>query len=516
MPRIRALLVTPLLALFLLTQPQTPTQAQPQTVDLQARLGGLHELSILAMQERMALGTLTAEQLVDFYLARIEAYDQQGPSLNSIISLYSDAREQARRLDEERQRSGPRSLLHGIPVVIKDNFNTTDMPTTGASQSLADFVPNQEATQLRLLREAGAIILAKTNLHEFAYGITSVSSLGGQTRNPYDPSRVPGGSSGGTAAAVAAGFAAVGMGSDTCGSIRIPAAFNNLVGLRPTKGFSSIYGVMPLSSTQDVAGPLARSIEDLAIVLDLTAGFDPLDAATTLVQELKITNLKAQLGSAEINGLRIGRLQSYFEAAEDEVRTLMDAALADLQQAGAIVLDIEVPNRARLIAESGLIAHEFERDLDHYLQQFGSTNFSSLEEIVAGGLYHEVVAPLLSRSAASQLDIDRYHAALLAREELRQTLSELLFSDQLDVIAYPPIAALPVATGEAQPGNNCSLSGNSGFPALSLPIGFTASGLPVGIELLGAELSDARLLAIGYAIEQHRPQRRPPASTPPL
>lgn len=304
MPRIRALLVTPLLALFLLTQPQTPTQAQPQTVDLQARLGGLHELSILAMQERMALGTLTAEQLVDFYLARIEAYDQQGPSLNSIISLYSDAREQARRLDEERQRSGPRSLLHGIPVVIKDNFNTTDMPTTGASQSLADFVPNQEATQLRLLREAGAIILAKTNLHEFAYGITSVSSLGGQTRNPYDPSRVPEGSSGGT---VAAGFAAVGMGSDTCGSIPIPAAFNNLVGLRPTKGFSSIYGVMPLSSTQDVAGPLARSIEDLAIVLDLTAGFDPLDAATTLVQELKITNLKAQLGSAEINGLRIGR-----------------------------------------------------------------------------------------------------------------------------------------------------------------------------------------------------------------
>lgn len=521
MRRIRTLLATPvltlcLLALYLLAQPQNPAQAQPQRLDLQAHRGALHELRILPLQQQMTLGTLTAEQLVDSYLARIEAYDQQGPTLNTIISLYPNAREQARLLDAERQHSGPRSLLHGIPVVIKDNFNTTDMPTTGASQSLADFVPNQEATQLRLLREAGAIILAKTNLHEFAYGITSVSSLGGQTRNPYDPSRVPGGSSGGTAAAVAAGFATVGMGSDTCGSIRIPAAFNNLVGLRPTKGFSSIYGVMPLSSTQDVAGPLARTIEDLAIVLDLTARYDPLDAATSLVQELQVTNLKAQLGTVDVSGLRIGRLESYFVAADDEIRALMDAALADLQLAGAEVIDVEVPDRARLIAESGLIGHEFERDLDAYLQQFGSTNFSSLEDIVAGGLYHDAVAPLLSRSAAAQLDNDRYQAALLAREELRQTLAELLESNQLDVIVYPPIAALPVPIGEAQSGNNCSLSGNSGFPALSLPIGFTAAGLPVGIELLGAELSDSRLLAIGYAIEQHRPQRRPPASTPPL
>jgi len=478
--------------------------------------GDIHEQSILALQQQMTQGTLNAEQLVNMYLARIEAYDQQGPTLNTIISLHPDAREQARLLDAERQRSGPRSLLHGIPVVIKDNYNTTDMPTTGASQSLADFVPNQEATQLRLLREAGAIILAKTNLHEFAYGITSISSLGGQTRNPYDPSRVPGGSSGGTAAAVAAGFAAVGMGSDTCGSIRIPAAFNNLAGLRPSKGFSSIHGIMPLSSTQDVAGPLARSIEDLAIVLDLTVGYDPLDTATRLVQEHTLTNLKAQLGSVQISGLRIGRLTSYFEAADTEIRELLDATLAELELAGAVVTDIEVPDRARLIAESGLIGHEFERDLDAYLQQFGSTNYSSLEGIVAGGLYHEAVALLLSRSAAAELDNDRYQAALIARQELRQTLANLLSANQLDVIAYPPIAALPVLTGESQPGNNCSLSGNSGFPALSLPVGFTAGGLPVGIELLGAELDDARLLAIGYAIEQHRPQRRPPASTPPL
>ncbi|MDP2283274.1 MAG: amidase, partial [Pseudohongiella sp.] len=474
------------------------------------------EQNILVLQQQLANGTLSSVALLDHYLARIEAYDKQGPALNTLITLNTQAREQAQQLDEERRRTGPRSLLHGIPVVIKDNYNTRDMPTTGASQSLATFVPNDEATQVKKLREAGAIIVGKTNLHEFAYGITSISSLGGQTRNPYDPLRFPGGSSGGSAAAVAAGFAAFGMGSDTCGSIRIPAAFNNLTGLRPSKGLSSIYGIMPLSHTQDVAGPLARSILDLAIVLDLTVGYDPADADTAVMMDQPHPAFMAGLGRAQLAGLRIGRMGSWMDAADLQVRLLIDAALQQLVQQGVQMVNIEIPDMARLLSQSGLIGHEFETDLDAYLQQFGSPQYQSLEAIVAGGDYHEAVSGLLSRSAAGEQNAVAYEAALAARSELQQAIAATMAQQSLDVIAYPPIASLPALIGDAQPGNNCSLSGNSGFPALSIPVGFTAEGLPVGVELLGRFLSDRELLATGYAIEQLSPQRRAPLLAPGL
>ena len=476
----------------------------------------IEEQSILVLQQQLATGALTSAQLLDYYLARIQAYDQQGPALNTLITLNSAARAQAQQLDNERQRSGPRSLLHGIPVVIKDNYNTIDMPTTGASQSLADFIPDEEATQVKKLRDAGAIIVGKTNLHEFAYGITSISSLGGQTRNPYDPLRLPGGSSGGSAAAIAAGFAAFGMGSDTCGSIRIPAAFNNLTGLRPSKGLSSIYGIMPLSHTQDVAGPLARSITDLAIVLDITSGFDPADADTALMQHQPEPQFFAQLGRGSIAGLRIGRLTAWMDAADPQVRDQIDQALQFLVQQGASVVEIEIPDMSRLLSQSGLIGHEFEADLDGYLQQFGSDKYPTLAAIVEGGEYHEAVAGLLSRSAAAEQDQQAYQAALAVRAELQQAIDALMTAQSLDVIAYPPIASLPALIGEPQPGNHCALSGNSGFPALSLQVGFTVEGLPVGVELLAPYLGDTRLLSIAYAIEQLRPMRRAPASTPTL
>jgi Asp-tRNA(Asn)/Glu-tRNA(Gln) amidotransferase A subunit family amidase len=381
---------------------------------------------------------------------------------------------------------------------------------------LADFIPDEEATQVKKLRKAGAIIVGKTNLHEFAYGITSISSLGGQTRNPYDPLRLPGGSSGGSAAAIAAGFAAVGMGSDTCGSIRIPAAFNNLTGLRPSKGLSSIYGIMPLSHTQDVAGPLARSMTDLAIVLDITSGFDPADPDTALMQHQPATQFFAQLGRGSIAGLRIGRLTAWMDAADPQVRDQIDQALQFLVQQGASIVEIEIPDMSRLLSQSGLIAHEFETDLDGYLQQFGSDEYPSLAAIVEGGEYHEAVAGLLSRSAAAEQDKQAYQAALAVRAELQQAIDALMTAQSLDVIAYPPIASLPALIGEPQPGNHCALSGNSGFPALSLQVGFTVEGLPVGVELLAPYLGDTRLLSLGYAIEQLRPMRRAPASTPTL
>ncbi len=243
-----------------------------------APLFEVHELGILALQAAQTDGTVTARGLVQSYLARIAAYDQAGPALNAIVLLNPLALDEADALDRERAARGPRGPLHGIPILVKDNYDTATMPTSGGALGLARLQPAADAFQVQKLRAAGAVILGKTTMHELAAGITTISSLTGQTRNPYDLQRVPGGSSGGTGAAVAASFAAAGMGSDTCGSIRIPAANQNLVGLRATRGLSSRTGVMPLSDTQDVAGPLARSVTDLALVLDATVGPDPADA----------------------------------------------------------------------------------------------------------------------------------------------------------------------------------------------------------------------------------------------
>ena len=238
------------------------------------------ERTIPELQAAMASGETTSAALVQQHLDRIAAFDRAGPRLNAMIMINPGALEEAAELDREREEKGPRGPLHGIPIVLKDNYDTHDMPTTASAVAMAGFVPPDDGTQVRKLREAGAIFIGKTNLHEFARGIETISSLGGQTRNPYDPRRNPGGSSGGTAAAVAANFAAVGMGSDTCGSIRIPAANNNLFGLRVTQGLSSRDGIVPLALTQDVGGPLARSMIDLVTVLDATVGADPADPQT--------------------------------------------------------------------------------------------------------------------------------------------------------------------------------------------------------------------------------------------
>jgi len=476
------------------------------------------DASLRELQMALTAGHTTSVGLVEAYLARIAAYDDQGPALNALLALNPGAREQAAALDAERRRSGPRSPLHGIPILLKDNYATVDQPTTGASLALAGFTPNANATQVQRLLDAGAIVLGKTNLHEFAYGITTISSLGGQTRNPYDPTRIPGGSSGGTAAGIAASFAAVGMGSDTCGSIRIPAAFNNLVGLRPTKGLSSIHGIMPLSTTQDVAGPLARSMEDLAVVLDIVSGYDPQDAATQGMRERAQPAFWNALRTASFEGVRIGRLSNYYDTAEPAVRAVLDAALAQMQALGAEIVDVSIPELSDLLARSGVISHEFEADLNAWLAAFGddADGLQTLEAIVAGGQFHEAVEGVLTRSAAAEQDPVRYQAALAARGELRTAIGAAMSSAAVEMLAYPPAGALPVTIGEAQPGNNCSLSANSGLPALSVPAGFSAGGLPVGIELLGQEFGDERLVALGHAWESATALRRVPASTPPL
>lgn len=477
------------------------------------------EATIAEMQAAMEAGTVTSVGLVDAYLARIAAYDQRGPALNAIVLLNPAARERAAALDEERRTQGPRGPLHGIPIILKDNYDTADMPTTASSVALAGFVPARDGAQVRKLREAGAVIIAKSNLHEMAMGITTISSLGGQTLNPYDLTRNPGGSSGGTGAAIAASFAAVGMGSDTCGSIRIPASQNNLVGLRPTKGLSSIAGIIPLSHTQDVGGPLARTVEDLAVVLDATVGYDPDDPATTIVENSELPSFTASLDAGSLTGARFGRLDALFESsgAESAVVSVIEAAIGELAAAGAEIVPVTIPGLAELTDKASVINYEFKHDFIDYLAANPGAPVASLADLLDRGLYHEALdARFRLRERVGTRDGADYLAALQWRTILRDAVVQAMDDDDLDALLYPTLVAAPSRVDEPQRGSNCALAPNSGLPAISVPAGFTEDLLPVGLEMLGRPLSDTALVSFAYAFEQRTGHRRPPTVTPPL
>ena len=515
-----ALAVVLSLALGLLPGPglgQAPAQPSPPAEP--AGPFEVAEASIPELQEAMASGRTTAVELVEAYLARIAAYDQQGPRLNTIIRLNPDALIDAQGLDEERAAGTVRSPLHGVPIILKDNYDTADMPTTASSVALAGLIPPDDAFQVRKLREAGAIILGKSNMHELAAGITTISSLGGQTLNPYALTRYPGGSSGGTGAAIAASFAAVGWGSDTCGSIRIPASNNNLIGLRPTKGLSSIDGIIPLSHTQDVGGPLARSAIDLAIALDVTIGMDVADPATEALRDRTLPRFADELEAVALQDARIGVLTALFgDAPEDEeVGDVVRSTLAEMAAVGAEVIDIEIPGLDSLLAGSSVIAHEFKWDLIDYLAGTPGAPVGSLEEILERGLYHVALERTFrARNSPESRDSAEYREDLAKRPLIRDAVVSAMERHQLDALAYPTIRRAPAQVGDPQRGSNCQLSASSGLPALSVPAGFTPSGLPVGLELLGRSFEDARLLSLAYGLEQATSNRRAPFSTPPF
>jgi len=477
------------------------------------------EASVEEIRRALDGGRVTSVQLVDAYLARIAAYDTAGPRLNTIVRLNPGASAEAAVLDRERESTGPRGPLHGVPVLIKDNFDMQNLPTSAGSIALAGMVPPDDAFQVRKLRAAGAIILGKTNLHELASGITTISSLGGQTLNPYDPARNPGGSSGGTGAAIAASFAAIGWGTDTCGSIRIPAAHNNLFGLRPTKGLSSIDGIVPLSHTQDVAGPLARTITDLAIGLDATVGPDPADTATSVLEQQTVPRFVEALDANALRGARIGILESMFgdETDDGEVLTIVRAAIDTMETLGADIVTIRSETVDSMLRGSGLIDHEFKFDLGDYLAGVPGTFIRSLDDILRTGLYHASLATRLRRrNAAEERETGASRAARERRANLQSALRRLLDDERLDAIVYPTMRRRPARIGEPQAGSTCSLSANTGFPALSMPAGFTEDGLPIAIELLGRPFDDARLVSFGFAWEQAVRPRRPPPATPAL
>ena len=477
------------------------------------------EATIPDLQEAMAEGRVTAVQLVDAYLARIGAYDQGGPALNSMIRLNPNALMQAAALDQERALRGARGPLHGIPIILKDNYDTADLPTSAGSIALAGMIPPDDAFQVRKLREAGAVILGKSNMHELALGYTSISSVGGQTRNPYDPSRNPGGSSGGTGAAIAASFASIGWGSDTCGSIRVPASHNNLFGLRPTKGLSSIDGIIPLSHTQDVGGPLARTATDLAIGLDATIGVDAADPATRILADRQLPRFVDALDAEALQGARLGVLTILFgDAAEDrEHARLLRAALDSMSEAGAEIIDVEIPGWDSLLSRTSVLGYEFKWDLIDYLAATPGAPVGSLQDLLDRGLYHvQLGGSFRVRAATEERDSAGYATALEKRAAARVAVLATMDELSLDALVYPTVRRRAARIGDPQAGVNCQLSAATGLPALSVPAGFTGLGLPTGLELLGRPLQDARLLALGFAFEQAFQPRRAPVRTPPL
>ncbi|MEU4475183.1 amidase [Micromonospora sp. NPDC023888] len=381
------------------------------------------------------------------------------------------------------------------------------------------------------MRAAGAIIIAKTNLHEYASGITTVSSLGGQTRNPYDQTRNPGGSSGGTAAGVAASFAPIGMGSDTCGSIRIPAAHNSLVGLRPSLGLSSRDGIMPMSATQDVGGPIGKSVKDIALVLDATVGYDVKDSVTAASIGQTPQGYTSSLNTQALRGTRIGVLTDVLGTtpAEQPATDLIRQAAADMSAQGATVVDIGHQQRIlELVAGSDVINDEFERDLNRYLAQPGITFPTGLAElegprdrvtladiVTSGKVTPTVLTSLRDRLGRSQ-PTDAYLLRLLTRTELQNALRELIASLDLDAVLYPTVMQQATKIPQRQPGSTCPLSANTGFPALTMPAGFTPDGMPIGVELLSLPFTEPTLLAMAYDYEPATQHREPPSSTPPL
>src|ERR1700756_4555776 len=485
----------------------------------------LDEATISDVHAAYKSGALTSVRLVQAYLERIRACDQAGPKLNVVIFLNTKAQEEAAALDEHLRNTGKFvGPLHGIPVLLKDNVNTKDMPTTGGSLSLAGYLPATDAAITEKLRSAGAIILAKVNLHEFAIWGETVSSIRGQTLNPYDLTRTPGGSSGGTGAGLAANFAVAGIGTDTVNSIRSPASANSIVGIRPTFGLVSRAGVIPYSFTQDAAGPLARTVSDATKVLNVLVGYDPNDPATAWSVGNTEEDYTKFLKANGVQGKRIGVLRSFLgiAAINDEVNIIVSQAVEYLKRSGATVVELNTPDldSGKLSSEISVHVYEFKPAINAYLAA-GNAPVKSLEEIISSGKFHPNIQDNITKAQGLEMD-DSYRLRLQKRSELRQRVMKIMADERLDAIVFPHQKRLVVPIGETQVERNGALGAVTGFPSIVVPGGFSSPsltaklGVPVGIEFLGRPWSEELLVEIGYGYEQATKHRRPPPNIPPL
>ena len=485
------------------------------------------EASIAEIHEAMQDGRLTAWQLVDLYIERIEAYDKQGPAINAIVLINANARNRAEELDRQLAESGFAGPLHGIPVIVKDNYDTADLPTTAGSLALEGSVPPDDAYQVRMLREAGAIVLAKSNMAEFAFSPyhTVGSALPGHTRNPYALNRVPAGSSGGTGAAVAASFGAVGLGTDTGNSIRGPSSHNALVGIRSTMGLTSRDGIVPLYLDRDVGGPMARTVTDAVAVFDVIAGYDPADPVTAGSRDRRAERYVDFLREEGLSGARIGVMRqiSNTETADAEILELFEEALDAMRQAGATIVDpVDVPEQDD-IPLGQRWCPRFKTDINTYLASLGeAAPVKNLEEIIASGRFHPSIRSALEFFQRVEAPPDRNEACQRAgenAERLRAGVRRALEAERLDALVHPTWSNPPRLIGDLNTphGDNSQyISPHTGFPAITVPMGFVRDSLPIGLQIIGDAWSEPTLIALAYSFEQATRHRRPPSSTEPV
>lgn len=480
----------------------------------------LEEATIASVHAAMEAGKLTCRRLVEMYIERIEAYDKKGPAINSVIMINPKALEIADSLDEKFKASGFAGPLHGIPVLLKDNVDTGDMPTTAGSLSLEGVIPEDDAFITRKLKEAGAIILAKVNLHEFAIWGETASSILGQTLNPYDLTRTPGGSSGGTGAAIAANFGIIGIGTDTINSVRSPSSACSLVGIRPTIGLVSRDGIVPYSMTQDTAGPIVRTVEDAARVLDVIAGYDEKDSATAWSIDHFPESYTRFLNKDGLKGKRIGVLKSFFGTGEihKEVNEAINKSLKDMENNGAVLVPIEENiDTDKLVKEVSVHLYDLKAHLNDYLKDLGDrAKVHSLADVIASGKYHKGIEDNIKYAQTLDINTPEYNERIIKKMELRNLVVKLMAQYDLDVIAYPHQKRPVVKVGEPQVDRNGVLGAVTGFPSCIVPAGFTKPtdsapiGVPVGMEILGREWDEPTLIEISYAFEQATHYRKAP------
>jgi len=486
----------------------------------------LEEATIASVHEAMQKGEVTCQMLVEGYLKRIEAYDQKGPALNAVVCVNPKALEEARELDEKFKSGGFVGPLHGIPILLKDNVDTFDMPTTGGSASLEGFVPEDDAFITEKFRKAGALILAKVNLHEFAIWGETISSILGQTVNPYDSTRTPGGSSGGTGAGIAANFGMVGIGTDTINSIRSPGSANNLVGFRPTIGLVSRDGIVPYSFTQDTAGPITRTIEDAVKVLDVIAGYDKADDETAWSVGKKPETYTAFLKENGLEGKKIGVLESFFgrEAIHEDVNKAVRKSIEDMKKGGAKVVEIkEDIDSGYLVSKVSVHFNDLKDHLNIYLNALPErAPVHSVEEVLASGKYHPGIEENLKKAMALSVGTPEYNERLVKRTSLQTQVMKIMADYELDAIVYPHQKQLVCLIGKSQDERNGVLGSVTGFPSIAVQAGFSTPtetapiGVPIGMEILGRPWSEPALIEIAYGLEQATDNRRLPQSTPPV
>jgi Asp-tRNA(Asn)/Glu-tRNA(Gln) amidotransferase A subunit family amidase len=510
----------------------------------QAPAFAVEETTIAAAHTAIREGRLTCRALVAQYLRRIDAFDKNGPALNALILTNPNVLDEADALDARFKQGGITGPLHCVPVIVKDNFETIGLPSANGSLALEGFVSSKDAFQVKRIKEAGALVLAKSNMAEWAFSPyeTISSILAGYSKNPYALDRVTAGSSGGTAASVAANLGLIGLGSDTGNSIRGPSSHQALVGIRSTMGLTSRAGVMPLNLLADIAGPIGRTVEDVAAVFQVIAGEDPDDPATAAARGRPRVDYRAALQRDGLRGARIGVLRQAYarstagptvpgtsapsDTTDPEVARVFVQALADLERAGATLVNPATIEGLEAIRRQQGVGPcmGFKYDINRYLASHGDrVPVKSLAEVIKSGRFHPTVQRRLEgaeEGPENGPDTPACQAESAYRDQVRQAVLKTMDALKLDAFVYPTWSNPPRLIGDLNSphGDNSQFfSPTTGFPAIQVPMGYTRGAqLPAGMTIYGRPWDEATLFKLAYAYEQATRHRRPPASAPPL